>query len=332
MRFTALVCSLLLAFAASASAGPKVRVVTVPGATRGLAVDSGAAFVVRRTRQSSVIRVDLATGRRTVVFRSPGILSSPAAGGGVLGFDVDLPGDPDTTQLVAVPTANPAGGAVVLRQAPRLEECPLFSFDDVTAAGELLVSSWSGTCGAANMTVTESAIGPAGERVLSTGHGTRGPLVTGVAGAWEVELVGTGAVRLVNVVTGATRTFRPTLPHARAQAYGLQPDGRFVLVETVLRGLGGDVQRIRVIAPGDPARGGRVLGTVGSPPRLDAQFCGGRLVVSQTKDRRTRILVGDREVARVSTDAEPDEACDATHLVVATRGEPSRFAVVSLKR
>lgn len=335
MRLTGLVCSLLVALCATAEAAPAPRVVTVPGQTEGLAVDSGAAFVLRRTTQSAVIRVDLATGRRTTVFRTAGIVGDLMAAGGVLGFDVDVSGDPaGVTQVVAVPTANPAGGAAVLREAPHPvdEECPPFDVAGVTPAGELLVVTLSGRCGSADANEVVSAIGPAGERMLSTGRGSAGRFVVGVAGAWELEMAGAETVRLVNVATGAVRTFRSSLPHALAEARDLQPDGRFVLTETVLRRHGGEVERVRVIAPGDPPRGGRVLGTVGSPPRLAALFCGGRLVVSKTNDRRTRILVGEREVARVSTSADPYEACDARYLVVEASGSPTRLAVVRLGR
>jgi hypothetical protein len=337
MRLTALACSLLLACAASASAAPRApRVLTVPGTTEGLVVDSGAAFVLRRTQHSTVIRVDLATGRRTVVFRTDGIPGDPAAAGGVLGFTVDLPGEggaDGVTQLVAVPTATPNGGAVVLRQAPHPvdEECAPFDLDGVTPAGELLLSTFTGRCGSADAVFTMTALGPAGERVLSRGSA----IVFAATGPWQ--LVATAALhslRLVNTATGATRTYVSTLAGARVEAGDLQPDGRFVLTETLSRRRGGYVERVRVVSPGDGARGGHVLGTVGTPPRLDARFCGGRLVVSRTKDHRTRVTVGGREIARVSTAADPAEGCDAKHLVVEASNattSPTRLAVVPLR-
>jgi hypothetical protein len=337
MRLTALACCLLLAFAASASAAPRVQVRTVPGASEGLAVDGGAAFVLQRTQHPALVRVALATGRRTTVFRTDGIPGDFAAAGGVLGLTVDVPDGRGggTTQLVAIPTAGAAGGAVVLRAAPDQGECAPFMLDGVTAAGELLVSTITGRCGSNDATEVVTAIGPAGERVLSTATTLSAPVVTAVTGSWELQTAGAGAVRLVNVETGRTATFRATLPHAQMSAHDLQPDGRFLLTETVLRRHGGSVDRIRLIAPGDASRGGRVLGTVGTPPRIDARFCGGRLVVSRTKDHRTRILVGDREVARISTSSiEPDLACDTTHLVITTsqRGtSPTRLAVVPLR-
>lgn len=330
LRVAGLTCLLALALASSAGAVP---VLTVPGETERPVVDNGAAFLLRRTQHPFVVRVDLRTGRRTVVFRTDGIPGDILAAGGVLGFTVDVPGDPaGVTQLIAIPTANPAGGAVVLRAAPHPadDECSPFDLAGVTPTGELLVSTLSGRCGSADAKQVVSAIGPAGERVLSTAVRPDDPVVVAAAGPWELEASSARALRLVNVVTGATRTFRTTLSHARMEVHDLQPDGRFVLDETVPRRRGGYVQRTRVVSP---TAGTRVLGTLGTPPRLNALFCGGRLVVSRTKDHRTRIVVGDDEIARVSTSFEPFEACDATRLVVATSAygaAPTRLAVVPL--
>jgi hypothetical protein len=351
MRLTGLACSLLLALAASASAGaaPAPRVVSVPGPTDWLAVDSGAAFVLdRQAKQPAVIRVDLATGRRAVVFRTNGFPGDSAwAADGVLGFGVDVPSEPGRTQAIAIPTADPAGGARVVAEAvegPGPQPCDRLTVDGVTPAGELVVNRFSAPCNARDGTETVTAVGPGGERPLlrqsleGTGDEPLGNLdeytTTIAAGPWALSKTGEETVRLVNTATGARRTFRSSLPHARALVNDLQPDGRFVLQEILFRQHGGYVQRARVVSPGDGARGGRVLGTVGTSPRLNALFCGGRLVVSRTKDHRTRILFGEREIARVSTSAQPREACDATHLAVETTDSgatTTRIAVVPLK-
>jgi hypothetical protein len=89
-----------------------------------------------------------------------------------------------------------------------------------------------------------------------------------------------------------------------------------ILTEFSFKRRGGLVFRVRVAGPEDAPRDGKVLGTVSTPPRLNALFCGDKLVVLRTKDRRTVISAGGHELARVNTPADPRFACDERRLVV----------------
>ncbi|HEY4094544.1 MAG TPA: hypothetical protein VGM33_03490 [Baekduia sp.] len=328
---------------ASAAGGAPVRVIRVPGATGWLAVDGGAAFVLRRTgHTAAVVRVDLASGARTVAFRTDGNVDEEAqADGGVLAFGVGLLGEPPHRQAIAIPT-TPGGKPAVLRDTVSAggdgATCARVAVDDVTPAGEVLLSTFSSPCAEPKAgTDTVSLVAPTGERTvmaspMDLSDRPLGNLVSPAlaAGPWALVTPDEQHVRLFDAAAGTTRTFAPTLRSARLWPTDLQPDGRFILSEMLYRRDGGFVQRARLMAPGDPARGGRIIGTVGTPPRLNAMFCGGRLVVLQTRARRTRILVDEREVARLATPTDPRFACDATHVVVEAGGAATRYGVVAL--
>jgi hypothetical protein len=327
---------------ASAAGGAPVRVVRVPGATGWLAVDGGAAFVLRRTgHTAAVVRVDLASGARTVAYRTDGNVDEGAyAGGGVLAFGVALLGEPPHRQAIAIPT-TPGGTPAVLRDTVSAGSdgttCAQVAVDDVTPAGEVLLSTFSSPCGTRkDGTDTVSLVAPTGERTVMTSPMDLADQPLGnlaspalAAGPWALVTPDEQHVRLFDAA-GTTRTFAPTLRYARLWPSDLQPDGRFILSEMLYRRDRGFVQRARLVAPGDPPRGGRIIGTVGTPPRLNAMLCGGRLVVLQTRARRTRILVDEREIARLATPVDPRFACDATHVVVEAGGAATRFGVVAL--
>jgi hypothetical protein len=314
------------------------RTVSVPGSTEGLAVAAGGAFVLRRTQQPFVVRIDLASGRNDVVFRTDGFPdASFVAGGGRVAFAVDVP-DPDGSQVVALDGAT--GAATVVRGAREDRDAGCGTRVGVGGAadtGEVIATTTIVPCHdrAAGAT-TVAAIGPAGERQLSraparTLDDAPAEWVT-LAGPWTLQQSGR-RTRLIDGRTGAAHEFRPTLAGVQDMAATLAPDGRAILAETRLRRRGGLVQRARVVDPGDPPRGGKVIGTVGSPPRLNATFCGTRLVVLRTRARRTRITAAGRELAQLSTPAIPRFACDATHLVVERPGTRStRLAVIALSR
>jgi hypothetical protein len=340
LMVAAAAAAVALSATATAGAAVPVKTVRVPGETQWLAVDGGAAFVLRRTSEPYVVRVDLATGRRTVVFRTTGFPSDEAyAAGGVLGFGVVMPGDPERTQAIAVPTAPgsvamPVRGAV---EGPAPAPCSDVVVDGVTPAGELVTSTFSAPCDRPSAgSETVAVVGAGGDRTVQVRPMDVGaPLgnltsPTFAAERWAVLTDGAQSVRLVDTTTGATRRFTATLPSSRLLASDLQADGRFVLTEIQFRARGGYVQRVRIVGPGDAARGGRVLGTLGTPPRLNAVFCGGRLVVLKTKTRRTRVIVGGREIARLSTPADPRFGCDARRLVVQEGGAATRLGVVPL--
>src|SRR4051794_39227872 len=74
------------------------RLVRVPGPTEGLAVDGPYAFVIRRTSRPAVVRVDLRTGRRAIVFRTDGFPDNVLyAGGGRVAVALGLPGPDEQT-------------------------------------------------------------------------------------------------------------------------------------------------------------------------------------------------------------------------------------------
>jgi hypothetical protein len=308
------------------SADAAVTKVRVPGWTESLALAGPYAFVIRRTREPQIVRVNLDTGRRDVIFRTRSFPSDVVyAANGVVGLGLDVPGDQDGSQVVRIPAAG--GRATVVREgrATYEPECGnAVRLNGMTSAGELLVSEAAIACGARKGAITLTAVGLTGDRAIATqptdtledaswSGGEVGPTAYDPAARWRVVGLVHGAVRILDTATGAHRDFHPTLARDVFVDAEVGPDGRVILTERVLRRRGGIVTRIRVAGPA----GVRTLGTVGSPPRLQARWCGTRLIVVRTKDRRTRVLEDDRrELARVSTQADPRIGCTADRLLV----------------
>src|SRR4051794_40615607 len=159
--------------AAAAAAPAAVRVL---GVTEGLAVDGPFAFVIRRRNpRPVVVRVDLRTGRRAIVFRTDGFPDDVLyAGGGRVAVALDLPGADEATAVASFPAA---GGPATVRTA-RLgpggrcgEEVHL---NGITDAG-MLVDTVAIPCGGPGSgRHTGTAVGPAGGQTRVAPPGASG--------------------------------------------------------------------------------------------------------------------------------------------------------------
>jgi hypothetical protein len=332
---------------ASPALAASVRVLRVAGPSEGLAVADGQAYVLRRVGRPYVVRVDLGSGHRHVAFQTSGFPDDHfVSDGHAVGLTVRLPysgSQPTVTQVVSF---DPSGARIVAQASgDGQRDCG----DAVQAAGtadsgDVLVDAVSVPCenraAGVRRLLAINAIGA--QRVIEQTPVMRrdddSAPIAQLEGPWRLGAPGRqfppGGVaepyRLTDTRTGEQRSLRRTLKDAYVMDGQLASDGRVILRELLLRRRGGYVQRVRLVRPTDPPSGGLVLGTIGSPPRLNATFCGDQLVVLRTTKRRTRIEVNGHQIARVSTPGDPTFACDNDDLVIKKDFNATRLIVIKL--
>ena len=276
-------------------------------------------------RGAVVWRLDLSSGRSTIVYRAPrsSEIDSVLGGGGRVALKVSSRHGLGPESIVAL---DPNGGVpTTLATSPRVGGCGGSGVDlgHVSAEGDVLVDEVRTSCDPKE---------PGLRRLLAYGNGPVRELVRkrigSAYGELDWRLVGgrllrgsNRGIRVTELSTGASRTIVPRRRRAGFAIPELDPAGNVVALEVAHVGRRGHLFELRVHTPTDPPRGGRVLSTARRTPGFPV-LCGAKLIEHRVSRREEALLIRDtlaaprRMLRRLRTRGEVDIVCDERTLAV----------------
>lgn len=307
------------------------REVLVPDEAAGGEIGGGALFYHDSlAARSTVVRFDLATGARAVLYTAPDRragVTELEVGGGSLAIEVR-----SSLRRTKVLRLDPlTGDAAVLARGRNYlgRDCgDGVKLEDVSDAGDILVTSATVPCGGRRGALRVRAFRGSGPpRILVR----RPTSVAFVSDGTHRSIEGTQLLtwgerraRVQDASTGKVRRFAVRGKRRALGPVGVDARGRVLLSESVFRA-GRLHQRVRMIGSGD-----RVVfssADVGDG-YAEARFCGGRPVIHVHRRRYERISLLDPPLllrqGRATT-ADPRITCDGNQYVVVDGDDPRAF-------